>query len=42
MGKGLLFIMDHDTNKVSQYSKQLMCEETGLSYEEPQSQHFLL
>ncbi|WP_343671314.1 excinuclease ABC subunit UvrA [Chitinophaga sp.] len=40
MGKGLLFIMDHDTNKVSQYSKQLMCEDTGLSYEEPSPNTF--
>ncbi|MEC5148329.1 excinuclease ABC subunit UvrA [Chitinophaga sp. 212800010-3] len=39
-GKGLLFIMDNDTNKVSQYSKQLMCEETGLSYEEPSPNTF--
>lgn len=40
MGKGLLFIMDNDTNKVSQYSKQLMCEDTGLSYEEPSPNTF--
>jgi len=40
LGKGLLFIMDHDTNKVSQYSKQLMCEDTGLSYEEPSPNTF--
>ncbi|PSL49843.1 excinuclease ABC subunit A [Chitinophaga niastensis] len=40
MGKGLLFVMDHDTNKVNQYSKQLMCEETGLSYEEPSPNTF--
>ncbi|HVI43294.1 MAG TPA: excinuclease ABC subunit UvrA [Chitinophaga sp.] len=40
MGKGLLFVMDNDTNKVSQYSKQLMCEDTGLSYEEPSPNTF--
>lgn len=40
MGKGLLFIMDHDTSKISQYSKQLMCEDTGLSYEEPSPNTF--
>ncbi|NSL88872.1 excinuclease ABC subunit UvrA [Chitinophaga sp. Mgbs1] len=40
MGKGLLFVMDHDTGKVSQYSKQLMCEDTGLSYEEPSPNTF--
>ncbi|WP_089812404.1 excinuclease ABC subunit UvrA [Chitinophaga sp. YR627] len=40
MGKGLLFIMDNDSGKVSQYSKQLMCEDTGLSYEEPSPNTF--
>ncbi|GAA0526843.1 excinuclease ABC subunit UvrA [Chitinophaga japonensis] len=40
MGKGLLFVMDNDTGKVSQYSKQLMCEDTGLSYEEPSPNTF--
>ncbi|MBW8685588.1 excinuclease ABC subunit UvrA [Chitinophaga rhizophila] len=40
MGKGLLFIMDNDSGKVSQYSKQLMCEDTGISYEEPSPNTF--
>jgi excinuclease ABC subunit A len=40
MGKGLLFIMDNDSGKISQYSKQLMCEDTGLSYEEPSPNTF--
>lgn len=40
MGKGLLFIMDNDSGKVNQYSKQLMCEDTGLSYEEPSPNTF--
>lgn len=40
MGKGLMFVMDHDTNKVSQYSRQLMCEDTGISYEEPSPNTF--
>lgn len=40
MGKGLMFVMDNDTQKVSQYSKQLMCEDTGLSYEEPSPNTF--
>jgi excinuclease ABC subunit A len=40
MGKGLLFIMDNDTNKINQYSKQLMCEDTGISYEEPSPNTF--
>ncbi len=40
MGKDLLFIVDADTNALSQYSKQLMCVETGLSYEEPSPNTF--
>ncbi|MET6999833.1 excinuclease ABC subunit UvrA [Chitinophaga defluvii] len=40
MGKGLMFVMDHDSQKVSQYSRQLMCEDTGISYEEPSPNTF--
>ncbi|MBZ0099083.1 MAG: excinuclease ABC subunit UvrA, partial [Taibaiella sp.] len=40
MGKDLMFILDMDTNTVSQYSKQLMCGDTGLSYEEPSPNTF--
>ncbi|WP_241559184.1 excinuclease ABC subunit UvrA [Chitinophaga barathri] len=40
MGKGLMFIMEHDSNKVKQYSRQLMCEDTGISYEEPSPNTF--
>lgn len=40
MGKGLMFVMDHDTSKVNQYSRQLMCEDTGISYEEPSPNTF--
>src|SRR4051812_38669794 len=40
LGKGLLFIMDNDTDKINQYSKQLMCEDTGISYEEPSPNTF--
>ncbi len=40
LGKGLMFIMEHDSNKVKQYSRQLMCEETGISYEEPSPNTF--
>ncbi len=40
MGKDLLFIADAETNHISQYSKQLMCPETGLSYEEPSPNTF--
>lgn len=41
MGKGLLFIAsENDKKNVTQYSKQLMCLETGISYEEPSPNAF--
>jgi excinuclease ABC subunit A len=40
MGKDLLFVLDTDTNNLSQYSKQLMCADTGISYEEPSPNTF--
>ena len=40
MGKELLFIANADTNAITQYSKQLMCPETGISYEEPSPNTF--
>ncbi len=40
VGKDLLFLLINDDNKTVQYSKQLMCEETGLSYEEPSPNAF--
>jgi excinuclease ABC subunit A len=40
MGKDLLFLLVNDTQKVIQYSKQLMCEDTGISYEEPSPNAF--
>src|SRR5258707_5433613 len=40
MGKGLMFLLINDDNKVVQYSKQLMCEDTGISYEEPSPNAF--
>ena len=40
MGNGLLFLLEEGKSKVIQYSKQLMCEETGLSYEEPSPNSF--
>jgi len=40
LGKDLLFLMVHESNKVVQYAKQLMCEETGLSYETPSPNAF--
>src|SRR4051812_28815767 len=39
-GKELMFLLDADTGKVSQFSKQLMCAETGISYEEPSPNSF--
>ncbi|MBS1742946.1 MAG: excinuclease ABC subunit UvrA [Bacteroidetes bacterium] len=40
MGKDLLFLLINDDNKLVQYSKQLMCIDTGLSYEEPSPNAF--
>src|SRR6202000_292094 len=40
MGKDLLFLLLNDDNKVLQYSKQLMCEDSGISYEEPSPNSF--
>jgi len=40
MGKDLMFLLVNDENKLVQYSKQLMCEDTGLSYEEPSPNAF--
>jgi excinuclease ABC subunit A len=40
LGKGLLFILLHDTDKVVQFSKQLMCLDSGISYEEPSPNAF--
>ncbi|MEQ1623332.1 MAG: excinuclease ABC subunit UvrA, partial [Sediminibacterium sp.] len=39
-GKDLLFLLVNDSNKLVQYSKQLMCEDTGISYEEPSPNAF--
>ncbi len=40
MGKGLLFLLLNDNNAVVQFSKQLMCIDTGISYEEPSPNAF--
>jgi excinuclease ABC subunit A len=40
MGKDLLFLLLNDDNKLFQYSKQLMCEDTSISYEEPSPNSF--
>ncbi len=40
VGKDLMFLLINDDNKVVQYSKQLMCIDTGISYEEPSPNAF--
>ena len=40
LGNGLLFLLLNDELKLIQYSRQLMCEESGISYEEPSPNAF--
>jgi excinuclease ABC subunit A len=40
LGKDLLFLLINEDEKVIQFSKQLMCIETGISYEEPSPNAF--
>ncbi|MDQ6889944.1 MAG: excinuclease ABC subunit UvrA [Bacteroidota bacterium] len=40
LGNGLLFLLLNDNNEQMQYSRQLMCEDTGISYEEPSPNTF--
>lgn len=41
LGKDLMFLLlNDDASKPVQYSKQLMCEDTGISYEEPSPNAF--
>jgi excinuclease ABC subunit A len=40
VGKDLMFLLLNDDNKIVQYSKQLMCVDTGISYEEPSPNAF--
>lgn len=40
LGKDLMFLLVNDSSKTVQYSKQLMCEDTGISYEEPSPNSF--
>lgn len=40
LGKDLMFLLINDDDKVFQYSKQLMCDDTGISYEEPSPNAF--
>lgn len=40
MGKDLMFLLVNEGGNVVQYSKQLMCADTGISYEEPSPNSF--
>lgn len=40
LGKDLMFLLIQDDGSVIQYSKHLMCEDTGISYEEPSPNAF--
>src|SRR5215467_1986577 len=40
LGKDLMFLQIGDDATIVQYSKQLMCEDTGISYEEPSPNSF--
>src|SRR5436190_15397981 len=40
LGKDLMFLLINDDNNIVQYSKQLMCVDTGISYEEPSPNAF--
>jgi excinuclease ABC subunit A len=41
MGKDLMFVVNEDkADSLATYSRQLMCEDTGLSYEEPSPNSF--
>ncbi|OYT11875.1 MAG: excinuclease ABC subunit A, partial [Bacteroidetes bacterium 4572_112] len=39
-GKGMLLIMNHDTQEVRHYSRNLMCVDTGIAYNEPEPNNF--
>ncbi|MEM6722919.1 MAG: excinuclease ABC subunit UvrA [Bacteroidota bacterium] len=40
LGKGLMAVIDHDSGDLNNYSKHLMCPESGISYEEPSPNAF--
>lgn len=40
MGNGLIFFRLHNSDELQAYSKQLMCPESGISYEEPSPNAF--
>ncbi len=39
-GKGMMMILDVDTNEITYYSRNLMCPDTGLAYKEPAPHNF--
>ena len=39
-GNGFVMFMEHETDKIFQYSKNLMCIDSGISYEEPSPNTF--
>jgi excinuclease ABC subunit A len=40
IGQGVMMVQDFDSGKIFQYSKFLMCPETGISYSEPEPNLF--
>ncbi len=40
MGKDLMFVAETDSPRIAQYSRSLMCADTGISYEEPSPNTF--
>ncbi len=40
LGEGLLMIVEKNTDKANAYSKNLICEESGISYDEPSPNSF--
>ena len=40
VGKGLLMIVEHDSNEPRYYSRKLMCPPSGISYSEPAPHNF--
>ncbi|MGC4231928.1 MAG: excinuclease ABC subunit UvrA, partial [Niabella sp.] len=40
LGKDLIFVLENGQTEITQYSKMLMCEHTGISYEEPSPNSF--
>ncbi len=39
-GKGLITVMDIDTQEIRHYSRNLMCVDTGIAYDEPEPNNF--